>query len=241
MIDRNAASPLRAQIVAELRARIEGKTLKPGARLPSERELCEAFAVSRITVRNALAELTAAGLIQAVPGVGSFVAITPMKDEVRPLSSFTEDMAQRGLTASARILEGRVVPADRSQAALMGLSVGDELILLRRLRLVSPDDLPVAVQVSLLPFRRCPDLLDYDLEKRSLFEILRGEYGLRLTKGETTIAASLATPEEARLLGLPMPAAFLVTDQLTYIENDEVIEFAHSVFRSDLYRLTVVK
>ena len=106
--------------------------------------------------------------------------------------------------------------------------------------MVEPDDLPVAIQVTRIPRKKCPNLLEFNLQNRSIFEIFRNEYGFRLSRGETTISAGMASPTEGKLLQITLPAAILVTDQLTFLENNEVIELAHSVFRSDQYHLTVI-
>ena len=240
MLNKNSSVPLHTQISDYLLEKISTKQYKLGERLPSERELCELFGVSRITVRKAIGELIAQHKVHSVAGMGSFVAFPTMNDMVRPLSSFTEDMAQRGMNAFSKILDAVTQKADADLAARMKINKGDEIIFLKRLRLVNPDNIPVAIQNSFISLKHCPNLLSFDLQKRSLFEIIRNEYGLRLSQGETTISARLANPEEGKLLQFPLPSAVLVTDQVTYIENNEVIEAAHSVFRSDLYHLTVV-
>ncbi len=235
MLDKESAVPLHAQLRDLLREQILRQQLTAHAQLPSERDLCEQYAVSRITVRQALAELLREGLIYTSIGKGTYVAMPRLKEELQPLSSFTQDMARRGMVASSRVLEAAIVGADEILAARLQVPPGAEVVKLRRLRLT--DSLPIALQLTWLPHHLCPRLLDYDLSSRSLFDILRTEYRLRLVRAETDIEAALAGPEESRLLQLPTPAAVLISEQTTFLDNDAVIECARSVFCGDRYQL----
>ena len=235
MLDKDSPVPLHVQLRDLLREQILSGTLPPHTQLPSERELCLQYGVSRITVRQALGELSHEGLIYTTVGKGTYVAVPKVQEELQPLSSFTEDVRRRGMTASSRVLQATIVPADDRLAELLRVPRGAEVVRLHRLRLAN--GLPLAVQLTWLPHHLCPELLAYDLASSSLFDILRREYHLRLVRAETSIEAALATPEERELLQLPTPAAVLISEQTTYLDTDAVIEFARSVFRGDSYRL----
>ena len=235
MLDKDSPVPLHVQLRDLLREQILSGTLPPHTQLPSERELCLQYGVSRITVRQALGELSHEGLIYTTVGKGTYVAVPKVQEELQPLSSFTEDVRRRGMTASSRVLQATIVPADDRLAELLRVPRGAEVVRLHRLRLAN--GLPLAVQLTWLPHHLCPGLLAYDLASSSLFDILRREYHLRLVRAETSIEAALATPEERELLQLPTPAAVLISEQTTYLDTDAVIEFARSVFRGDSYRL----
>ncbi len=235
MLDKESAIPLHAQLRDLLRDQILGHRLLAHAQLPSERDLCEHYAVSRTTVRQALAELLREGLIYTSVGKGTYVGGPSLREELQPLSSFTEDLQRRGMIASSRVLGASLASADEDLAARLQVPLGAEVVKLRRLRLA--DGLPIAIQLTWLPHRLCPHLLHFDLSSRSLFDILRTEYYLRLARAETNIAAALAGPEESRLLELPAPAAVLISEQTTYLDDGAVIELARSVFCGDRYQL----
>lgn len=235
MLDKDSPIPLHVQLRDLLRQQILGRQLPPHAQLPSERELCQQYGVSRITVRQALGELTHEGLIYTTVGKGTYAAGPRLLEELQGLSSFTEDARRRGMTASSRVLEAAIVPADDRLAGLLGVPRGAEVVKLRRLRLTN--GAPLAIQLTWLPHHLCPGLLAYDLASHSLFDVLRREYRLRLARAETSIEAALAGPEETSLLQLPTPAALLISEQTTYLDSDAIIEFARSVFRGDSYRL----
>jgi GntR family transcriptional regulator len=223
------------QLTGLLCRQIDSGQLPPHAQLPSERDLCQQYGVSRTTVRKALAQLLYKGRIYTSVGKGTYVAAQTLHEELQPLSSFTDDVRRRGMRAGTRILEAEIVPASDALAARLQVPQGAEVVRLYRLRLA--DDMPIALQRTHLPHHLCPDILQHDLSSRSLFELLRTEYHLHMAGADTDIEAVLARPEEARLLQLSDPAAVLISEQTTYLDTDAVIELTRSVFRGDRYKL----
>ncbi|MBC8160809.1 MAG: GntR family transcriptional regulator [Roseiflexaceae bacterium] len=227
--------PVYQHIQAQLMAKIVGGELAAGDQLPSQRTLCEQYQASHMTVRRAIDDLLAEGVIYAIPGKGLYVAAPKQDAEAHPLVGFSEDMAQRGMHASTRLLAAELVGASTSMAQVLELAVGAPLVSLRRLR--SAAGQPMAIQISFLPHARCPGLLDHDLEQHSLFGILRGFYGLQLARSTTAVETALADEQQAALLQLPLPAALLITEQLTVLNDGQPIEFVRSAYRGDRYRL----
>ena len=235
MLDKGVGTPLRTQLAEKLCEQISTGMLKASEKLPSERMLCEQYAVSRMTVRNALSDLIHKGYVYSVSGKGNYVAEMKLETELEPLISFTADISRRGMRPSSEILEAEVVVADSFLVERLRVLPGVEVVKLTRLRLANAS--PVAVQCAYLPHHLCPDLLRYDFRSRSLLEVLRNEYGLILARAESQIEAALASPDELTLLQLSSPAAVLTTKQTTYLENDLVIEFASSVYAGERYML----
>lgn len=209
----------------------------PHAKLPSQRDLGHSYGVSHMTVRRAINELMREGAIYTRQGSGLFVAEPKLDAEAGPLVGFTEDMRQRGMKASSRMIEGRIVSASTMLATTLRVLIGQPLVFIRRLRLAEGE--PMALQTNYLPAALCPGLLAANLENASLYDILRGEYGLQLSDAQTSAGAELASEDDARLLDLTPPAALLVTEQITYLDDDRPIEFARSLYRGDRYRLQV--
>jgi GntR family transcriptional regulator len=234
MLDRTTGTPLHVQLTDLLRRQINTSQLPVHTKLPSERELCEQYAISRITVRKALAALMHEGLVRSIAGKGTYVAELKLQRELEPLVGFSEDIRRRGMSVSSRVLEAAIIRADSHLAGQLHLLPDVEVVKLHRLRLVN--SIPVAIQCAYLPHHLCPDLLQYDFSSRSLLDVLRTEYQLKLVRAESDIEAALARPEEASLLQLPTPAAVLVAEQTTYLDNDAVIEFVRSVFAGDRYK-----
>ena len=232
----SAKLPLYAQLKEEIIAAIARRELRPGDQIPSQRVLCERHGMSHMTVRRAISELLSEGVLYAIPGKGLYVT-EPKQDAEPPLRGYTEDMSRRGMVASSVVLAAEIVGASTVLSSALGVPIGTALIYLRRLRLA--DGAPMAVQGSYLPQALCPGLLEHDLGRGSLFELLRTMYHLRLADGTTTVEAALADAEHAKLLGLRLPAPLLIVEQLSYLDSGQAIEFVRSVYRADRYRLRV--
>lgn len=229
--------PLYAQLKEAIISSIANGEVGPDDRLPSQRELCEQHNMSLLTVRRAIDELLNEGIIYAIPGKGLYVVPPKEEAETGPLISFTEEMARRGMVASSQLLSAEIVGASTILARTLDVSIGSRLVYLRRLRLAENE--LIAVQTSYLVEALCPGILKDDLENGSLYATLRNTYGLSLTDSSVTVEAALSDDETANLLGLPSPAALLITEQITLIDSGRPIEFTRTLYRADRYRVRV--
>ena len=161
ILDKDSPIPLYIQFKEYLLDRIERGELEPDQRLPSEREFCDQFGVSRITIRQALNELVRDGMIQSVPGKGTFVG-RKQEGEFHPLASFSQQMRTRGQIPSSRLLEQAVVHASQRLARELQIRTHSEVVLIERLRLA--DGEPCVLQAAYLPSQLCPGILEYDLK-----------------------------------------------------------------------------
>lgn len=230
------ALPLYAQLRDALVELITSGALPTGARIPSERELCKHYNVSRTTTRKTLSELAHEGWIYTVVGKGTYVAQNRLEQELQPFTGFSDDLTKRGISVSSRILSAEIVKATDALATKLDLLPQTPVFRLERLRIASSR--PLAIQCTSLPAHLCPGLMQFDFMTCSLYDVLREEYGLRLLRGETAIKAGLATPKERQLLMAEEPSAVLRTFQTTFLDDDRPIEYCQSVFHGDLYELT---
>jgi GntR family transcriptional regulator len=204
----------------------------PGAPAPSERELVTRFGVARMTVRQALDALVADGLLERIPGRGTFVA-RPRR-AATPVLSFTEEMVRRGMAAESQTLLLRLEQAGGGVARALAISEGDAVIHWRRLR--HADGAPLSIEDTYLNEVLLPGFLQGAVPT-SLYEDLRGR-GLRPSWVDDAIAADLAPSDEAQLLGLPTGACVLRKQRRALLE-DKVIEVSRSVYRADRYTLRI--
>lgn len=226
--------PQYRQIEQALRVRIA--TLQPGARLPSDAELCVEFGVSRMTARNAMQRLAEDGLVAREPGRGSFVAEPPAHRHANRLMTFTQEMLRAGRVPSSRVLTRVIRPSTTAEAADLGIPPRQPVVHLRRLRLA--DDEPVALESTIL-IGACADaVMTADLASGSLHETL-GRSGILLRRGTSTIAAAAATAKDARLLALRTGDPLLVERRVIVDGHGRRVEATESRYSADRYALVV--
>lgn len=205
---------------------------EPGSPAPSERELVSQFNVARMTVRQALDALVAEGLLERMPGRGTFVARPPR--QVDGISSFTEDMRRRGQLAESQTLLARVEKAGPGVARALELKPGDPVVHWRRLR--RAQGVVMCLQDAYLSEALLPDLLGRSLPT-SLYEELASR-GLRPTWAEDAIQADQPSPEERTWLELA-PGGTVLRLSRRAMARDTVVEVSRSVFRSDRFTMFV--
>lgn len=233
-LQRNHPLPLYAQLRDTLRADLLAGRLRAHQQLPSERELCVRFHVSRMTVRQALLDLAREGLIYSRAGKGTFAGEPKIDQQLKTLSGFSQDMRSRGSVPSSRVLEAKTERANAHIARTLKLTPGAKVVVLARVRLA--DGVPLAIETAYLPYTLFPTLLRHNFARESLYAVLEREYGYRLTRAEQTIEAALARPREAALLQLTLPAPVLVMERVTYTDQGVLIEYVHSIYRGDRYK-----
>ena len=204
----------------------------PGSPAPSERELVHRFGVARMTVRQAMDALVVEGLLERIPGRGTFVARPRRMPS--PISGFNEEMSRRGLLAESQTLLARMEQAGPGVARALSLTEGDAVIHWRRLR--RADGAPMCLEDAYLNEVLLPGFLQVAMPT-SLYDDL-GVRGLRPTWAEDSISADLATDEEADLLEVVTGAPVLRHSRRALAEG-KVVEVSRSVYRADRFTLWV--
>ncbi len=226
--------PIYVQIRDALIERIQSGELKPGMRIPSERELVAEYRVSRMTVRQALTDLVNRGLAERIRGNGTYVAEPKVEQVLNPLVSFTEQMARRGIVPGARVLETQVMAAHGRLADALGLRIGERLYRIVRVR--TGNNLPLALETSHFPYELCRGIERFDLERRSIYRILDEEYGIRLARAIESIEPTVANEFEAEVLDVSVGAPLLLLERTAYTSTGTPVEFAKDLYRGDRTR-----
>jgi GntR family transcriptional regulator len=201
---------------------------EPGTAAPSERELVHQFHVARMTVRQAMDALVGEGLLERIPGRGTFVA-QPRRDVGR-LMSFSEEMAARGLLPESQTLLARREQAGPGVARALAVTPGDAVIHWKRLR--RADSVPMCLEDAYLNEILLPGFLQTGMPT-SLYDALDSR-GLRPTWAEDSIAADVATAAEAELLEVEAGAPVLRQSRRALAE-EKVVEVSRSVYRADRF------
>lgn len=211
------------------------ETMRPHEMLPREVDLAAELGISRTTLRQVLTTLAAAGSIYSVRGSGTFVSDAKI-DKGTALFGFSEDMRARGMTPGSRLLHAGPELADGDVAERLGLRPGALVYRIERLRLA--DEVPMCVEDVRLPAELLPDLLTRDVSA-GLYELLRSAYGIEVVVARQTIASSVATAQEADLLGIAVGAPVLNVRRVGQDARGRSVEWAHSLYRGDRYEFSL--
>jgi GntR family transcriptional regulator len=222
------------QLKEIIRERIRSSEWSPGSLIPSERELCERYGISRMTARQSITELVNEGLLYREQGKGTYVGRPKIAQQLLRLTGFTEDMRAREQRPGAKVLTAEMWPADEATAERLRIKVGQPVYRLRRLRLA--DSEPLAVETSCISFMGCERLLEKDLERDSLYGLLEIVYDMPPMEAEQELEADLARDEEAGLLEVEVGSPILRTRRVTATRRNQPIEYATSIYRGDKYR-----
>lgn len=210
------------------------ESMGAGEQLPPERQLAESLGISRMTLRRAIDELVAQGLVRRRQGAGVF-ALGPKLDQPLAASSFTADMLARGMRPGSRVLGFETALAGVHIARRLHLDAGDEVITVLRLRLA--DDEPIALEELTVPAALVPGLTSADLENRSFYELLRERYGIRLAHSAQTIEPTLINADESAELGVPELSPALLFERTSSGDDGVRFELVRSVYRGDRYKI----
>ncbi len=223
--------PRYLQLRRRIQLAIDEGVLKENEPLPSEREIAVITDLSRVTVRKAVAGLVEDRTVVQKRGSGSFVAPRVRKVEQRlsSLTSFSEDMARRGLAASSEWLQRGLFPASPEEIFALGLSSGERVARVERLR--KADGIPMAIERASLSEKILPNP---EKVSSSLYAVLRST-GMQPVRAIQRISARCLEAVDAEILKIPIGSAGLKIERVSYQATGQVVEFTRSVYRGDAY------
>jgi GntR family transcriptional regulator len=239
MIDPANIVPKYYQLANILREKILNGEFPAQDAIPSERQLEEQYNLSRPTIRQAIDLLERQGYLYRVHGKGTFVSPPKLQKGMLELTSFSEDMRNRGLEPGQRILDfGYVVPSAKI-AHQLGLNAPDGQVL-RIKRLRYGNDEPIGLQDSYLALGENQSITRDEIEaKGSIYAMLEQKYGIYPTEADETLEVTLATPEEADLLKIPVGSPLLLNERTLWSQDRKAIEFVSILYRGDRYKYFV--
>jgi GntR family transcriptional regulator len=229
-----AGLPLYIQISQSLLAQINSGELAPEERLPSERDLSNRLQVSRMTIRAALRELDSKGLLIRRPGDGTYISKPKIERYADKLVPFTVSMKSRGYQIGTKLIFFEQRLADVSVAKDLQIPVSTPVYYCQRLRLINQE--PVLLENCTVPTAIFPNFGEYDLEERSLYDIMESEYGVVPHHSEQSLEAVIATEFEAELLNVETGAPLMMERRLAFDQNNRPFEYGNDFYRGDRFR-----
>ncbi len=231
MLNKNSPLPMYYQIEENLKQRMDTGEYTPGDMIPSERELSEFYDVSRMTVRQAVTNMVNDGYLFREKGKGTFVAESKIEQPLQGMTSFTEDMKQRGMDASNKLLGFEMLPATHEIARKLHLKDNQEVYRIQRIRYA--DQQPMAIETTFIPKTLIPDLTE-ELVQGSLYNHI--EKRLPIANATQVIEATIADEHQSQLLEVPPSSAVLHIERNSFLQDGTPFEVVKSAYRADRYK-----
>jgi GntR family transcriptional regulator len=230
-VEETSHGTLYLEVSETLKREIAGGRFADTEVLPGERELSASLNVSRTTLRRAITDLVAEGVLYHRHGAGTFIrrALPRVDQPMSRLTGFTQDMRLRGFAAGSRELQRGAYLPTPEEAMMLGVGPSEGVIRLSRLRLAS--DVPMAIEHAVVPQRFIPDPA---LIGASLYDALESR-DFRPIRALQRLRAILLSDPDANLLGVEPKSPALYIQRIAYLADGQCVEFTRSYYRSDTY------
>ncbi len=226
-----SGAPLYLQLRRSIEDAVNRGVIGPGDALPSERDIATKADISRVTVRKAVQDLVKGGVLVQRHGSGTFVAprVERVEQSLSRLTSFTEDMARRGMAVRSEWLDRGLYAPSPEEMMVLGLASNELVARVARLRIAN--DTPLAIERASISASVLPDP---GAIATSLYAALETT-GNRPVRAVQRISAANLTGSDAQLLEVPAGSATLRIERISYLGSGKVIEFTRSIYRGDAY------
>lgn len=225
------------QVYLVLRDRIVSGASGFGARLPTENELAELYAVSRVTVRRALGELARERLIERRRSSGTRVIYRPSQAPVTAdISGVLANLAEMGRRTTVKLLSFDYVPPEGAVAQALGVSA--DQLLQRSVRVRSVDGMAFSYLTTHVPESISVTFTKQELGTRPLLELLE-RAGVKVESARQRISAGLATPEVAEALDVRTGSPLIELVRVSFDQRGRGVEHLHALYRPDRYAIEI--
>lgn len=237
----NTILPIYYQIKQTIKNWIINKEFSLGEKIPSENELAEKFNVNRLTIRQAIAQLTQEGFLKSRRGEGTFV--TENENLINSFNletmGFMDDLFYQQISKIKikSVVMNRVVPPKLIKEKLELNSDEKEVVQIKRVRILK--EKLFTYTINYLPLAIGARMTEKDLYERPLLQILEQDMGIRFTEAVQKIEASFADKEVAEKLEIASGSPILFVERIIYTQKHNPVEIFQSSYRGDLYNFTV--
>ena len=237
-LDKMVPIPLYYQLKTILLDEIQSNAYPVNSLIPTEKEISEIFGISRTTVRQAITELVREGWLYREKSKGTFVAQRKIKqDFICRLEPFNEQIERTGRRPGTELLALETMKMPEQVAEIFQLVPGTRAIYLYRKR--SADDEPIVTVETYLPYDKCAFLLEHDMSKESMYNVLAEHEDTRICRVNRTLEAVAANTQDSRLLNIRAGKPVHLFHTIGYNQYDTPIEFSIARYRGDRNRFEV--
>ncbi|AEB76731.1 GntR family transcriptional regulator [Clostridium botulinum] len=238
MLDKDSNTPLYIQLYNMFKEKIESGDVQAGWKLPSENELCEKYKISRSTIRQTLSELEKFGFIYKAKGKGSFVSVRPFPQDLNSLYNFSDEIKKHGKKPKYHLINLDLIIPDKTISTIMNLTYTDKVYKIQIIRKI--EDEPILFETTYLPEKRFKNFENVNLNKRSLYDVLRYDYNVIFSNAKQTFYPILASNKVKEYLDASKqkPLACMNVERLSY-EKENIIEYTISLVKGEKFRYTI--
>lgn len=224
--------PLHYQLVKEIKSQITSGELAQGDFLGTEKSMMEKYGVSCTTLRRALQYLVQSGYVYRKAGKGTFVRRVKIDKNSNPLYSYMEEMESIGLKPRTYLLGIETIKANEQIAKKLEVPKASTIYNIKKL--LAANSKPIAVWESYWQFDIGERLAEFDLN-HNLFDTVENKLRITIGEAEANFEAGLATPEEAKLIGIEENSPMLIMRRTIYSDNGRPILYGRTAYRGDSY------
>lgn len=234
-LNKNSSIPLYFQLQNYIIDNIKSDKIKEGDMLPAEIDISNILKISRPTVRQALTNLANEGYVNRIKGKGTFVTKPIITQEYTSIiESYNIEMSKKGFIPRTKVLEIVVITADDSICKKLQIKKNEKVIKLKRLRYATQKNenryTPVLVTTVYMPYSLLPDLISYDFEVFSFYEVL-DKYNLSIKNVVRELEAKRVEEDDtAKLLDIETGSAVHFITSIGYLSNGTPIEYSESTY-----------
>lgn len=185
-----------------------------------------------MTARHTLSILEREGIVERRVGAGTFITNKKIEIDFITFNSFTKSMLGKGLTPSTQLLSIYKQQAKPLWVNKLRIPAEEEVIVIKRLRLVN--EMPVAIEESVIPYRYCEGIEKYMEDDQSLYQILEEKYGIVLVKAKQYIRVAFSDDTESKLLKINWKSPCILQEAVAFDNKGKEMEFSSSITRSDI-------
>ena len=232
-VEMGSFAPLYRDVKRLLTQSIAAGEWPPGAALPAEARLAERFQVSIGTLRKAIDELVAEGMVVRQQGRGTFVATHGANRLLFHFFHIVPRGASDKQYPGTRTLAFRRSRADAEEARRLGLAPGEAVLRIRNLLMLQ--EAPVILDDLVLPQRLFPDLTEriFTARDNTIYHLYQTRYGINVLRTSERLSATLAEAGAAKLLGLKKGAPVLQINRTALSYHDTPVELRRSVVNTE--------
>ncbi|MDA8442949.1 MAG: GntR family transcriptional regulator [Peptococcaceae bacterium] len=237
LIDKTSVIPMYYQLAKLLEGQIRRGELKPGEAIPTETEISARFAISRMTVRRAIAELVTSGMVNAQQGKGTFVTMPKLDNIVFELNDFNHNIQQSGILAKTTLLEAKIVRLNELLQEKFAVSNANVKFLFSRM-VVSAAEERLAYETKYTLYSKSKPILESDLQDPTLPGLVAAHSNFLPVSAKKVLQVAAATELEASILGIVPNSPVFLIEQTIYDPEHRTVGWSKSIYRGDRYKLT---